>query len=86
MIFDAIIKGYATALPHDRSPIVFLNISVPKNDVDVNVHPTKKEVRFSKEAKLFSLIETAIKESLEKSGLEIFERVSEPKYTPTILD
>ncbi len=86
VITDAILRGYGTALPHNRSPIVFLNITIPKNEVDVNVHPTKKEVRFSKEAKLFSLIELAVKESLEKSGLEIFERVSETKHKPTMLD
>ncbi len=86
VITDAILRGYGTALPHDRAPIVFLNIKIPKNEIDVNVHPTKREVRFSKEAKLFGLVELAVKESLEKSGLEIFERVSEPKYKPTMLD
>ena len=86
VITDAILQGYGTALPHDRTPIVFLNINIPKNEVDVNVHPTKKEVRFSKEAKLFALIELAVKESLEKSGLAIFERVSETKHKPTKLD
>lgn len=86
VITDAILRGYSTAIPHNRAPIVFLNITIPKDEIDVNVHPTKKEVRFSKEAKLFSLVELAVKESLEKSGLEIFERVSETKYKPTILD
>ncbi|MCK5408669.1 MAG: DNA mismatch repair endonuclease MutL [Candidatus Heimdallarchaeota archaeon] len=86
IITDAILRGYGTALPHDRTPIVFLNIKIPKNEIDVNVHPTKREVRFSKEAKLFGLVELAVKESLEKSGLEIFERVSEPKYKPTMLN
>lgn len=86
VITDAILRGYGTALPRDRTPIVFLNIKIPKNEIDVNVHPTKREVRFSKEAKLFTLVELAVKESLEKSGLEIFERVSEPKYKPTVLD
>ena len=86
VITDAILQGYSTALPQNRTPIVFLNIDIPKNEIDVNVHPTKREVRFSKEAKLFSLIELAVKESLDKSGLEIFERVSETKHKPTILD
>jgi len=86
VITDAILRGYGTALPNNRAPIVFLNVTIPKNEVDVNVHPTKKEVRFSKEAKLFSLVELAVKESLEKSGLEIFERISETKHKPTMLD
>jgi DNA mismatch repair protein MutL len=86
IIADAILRGYGTALPHNRTPIVFLNITIPKDEIDVNVHPTKREVRFSKEAKLFALVELAVKESLEKSGLEIFERVSEPKHKPTKLD
>lgn len=42
----AIREGYHNLLPRDRHPIVFLFISLDPSLVDVNVHPTKKEVRF----------------------------------------
>jgi DNA mismatch repair protein MutL len=84
LISDAILQGYGTAIPSDRYPIVFLYLELPTEEVDVNVHPTKKEIRFSKEPFIFSLIETCIQESLTKSGLEIFERVSDTKAQPTL--
>ena len=84
-ITDAVLQGYRTAIPHNRSPIAFIFVDLPANEVDVNVHPTKKEVRFVNENKIFSLIELSVQESLEKSGLNIFERVSETKYKPTTL-
>ncbi len=39
-------EGYHTLLPSDRHPIVILEIRLPPEQVDVNVHPNKKEVRF----------------------------------------
>jgi DNA mismatch repair protein MutL len=84
-ISDAILRGYSTSIPQARYPIIFLYFDLPSDEVDVNVHPTKREIRFSKEAKVYSLIETATKESLESSGLKIFETVIETKHKPTTL-
>lgn len=39
-------EGYREALPRDRHPVVFLFLELPPETVDVNVHPTKREVRF----------------------------------------
>lgn len=58
---QAIIRGYHTFLPIGRSPIVVLSITMDPILVDVNVHPTKLEVRFSKEKELFSVIEETIR-------------------------
>lgn len=59
----AIIDAYSPYLPKDRYPIVVLNIKMDPKLVDVNVHPSKWEVRLSKEKQL----ETMIKESIEKA-------------------
>ncbi len=90
IITDAILKGYGTSMPDKRFPIVFLFINIPADEIDVNVHPTKREVRFNNETKIFRLVETGVRESLEKSGLKVFERVEHPhsqtqfiKTTPT---
>jgi len=85
IISDATLRGYGTSIPHGRFPIIFLYLSLPAEEVDVNVHPTKKEVRFSKESEIYSLIESAVRHALEKSGMEIFERTSETKFKPTTL-
>jgi len=84
-ISNAVLRGYGTSVPHGRFPIIFLYLNLPTDEVDVNVHPTKKEIRFSNDSKVFSLIETSIKETLEKSGLKIFERTAETRFKPTTL-
>lgn len=52
----AIIEGYHTLLTIGRYPICYLNIEMDPILVDVNVHPTKLEVRLSKEEQLYQLI------------------------------
>ncbi|MEH7378593.1 DNA mismatch repair endonuclease MutL [Neobacillus drentensis] len=58
----AIQEGYHTLLPIGRFPIVLLNIEMDPLLVDVNVHPSKMEVRISKEAELNELVTSIIKE------------------------
>ncbi|MBM7552665.1 DNA mismatch repair endonuclease MutL [Thalassobacillus pellis] len=65
----AIMKGYHTLLPIGRNPLVVLNIEMDPILVDVNVHPAKLEVRFSKEKELFDTIEQSIKKELRKESL-----------------
>ncbi len=85
VISEAVLRGYGTSVPHNRYPIIFLYFDLPPDEVDVNVHPTKKEIRFSNEAKVYALIESATRESLEKSGLKLFETVTETRHKPTTL-
>ncbi len=60
----AIMDGYRHFMPSDRYPIVFLFIEVDLKLIDVNVHPSKWEVRLSKEAQLLNLIEKTIGQTL----------------------
>jgi DNA mismatch repair protein MutL len=84
LITDSILQGYGTAIPSDRYPIAFLFLDLPANEVDVNVHPTKREIRFSNEPFIFSLIESCVQKSLINSGLKIFEKIAETKAQPTL--
>ncbi|WP_130859988.1 DNA mismatch repair endonuclease MutL [Gracilibacillus phocaeensis] len=65
----AIANGYHTFLPIGRQPIVILNIEMDPYLIDVNVHPTKLEVRFSKEKELTQAVEQMIKDTLHKQTL-----------------
>jgi DNA mismatch repair protein MutL len=67
---NAILRGYHTLLPVGRYPIVTLQIEMDPSLVDVNVHPAKLEVRFSKEDELCGAIERSVRETL-RQGLEI---------------
>ncbi len=48
LLRDAVVEGYGTLLPKNRYPIAVLNIRIPGNEIDVNVHPTKIKIRFVK--------------------------------------
>jgi DNA mismatch repair protein MutL len=62
---NAAIRGaYGTLLPADRYPVIFLELSVPGTDVDINVHPTKKEVRFSREKEILEAVRKAVSDTL----------------------
>ncbi|WP_058307738.1 DNA mismatch repair endonuclease MutL [Gracilibacillus massiliensis] len=65
----AITNGFHTFLPIGRQPIVVLNISMDPYLIDVNVHPTKLEVRFSKEKELFQAVEQMVKDALHQQTL-----------------
>lgn len=60
----AIIEGYGSKLMVGRFPIAIIEIQMDPLLVDVNVHPTKQEVRLSKEKELSNLISATIKEAL----------------------
>ena len=63
-IQNAIIDAYGTLLMINRYPLCVINIGMDPILLDVNVHPTKQEVRLSKEAELIRLIKEVIAERL----------------------
>ena len=64
VIQNSIIDAYGTLLMKNRYPLCVINIEMDPILLDVNVHPTKQEVRLSKEAELISLIKEIIAERL----------------------
>ncbi|MED4653234.1 DNA mismatch repair endonuclease MutL [Bacillus pseudomycoides] len=69
VLMKAIQQGYHTLLPVGRYPIGFLSIEMDPMLVDVNVHPAKLEVRFSKEQELLQLIEKTLQDAFKKIQL-----------------
>ncbi|MCL6585502.1 MAG: DNA mismatch repair endonuclease MutL [Anoxybacillus sp.] len=82
-LLKAVEAGYHTLLPIGRYPIVLLAIEMDPVLVDVNVHPAKLEVRFSKEAELNQLVESAIRQALQAKPLipEVTAKRSEAPKT-----
>lgn len=64
LIGAALRSGYGELLPHNRHPVIFLLLTVDGSLVDVNVHPTKREVRFGNSRRIFGLVESAVREAL----------------------
>ncbi len=63
-IYSILSEVYHPYIPSDRFPVAFLAIEADYQLVDVNVHPSKSEVRLSKDDTLTQLLKTGLKESL----------------------
>jgi DNA mismatch repair protein MutL len=82
----AVEEAYHGLLMQGRHPVAVINISLPAGDVDVNVHPTKTEVKFQNERSVFSAVQKAVRRALvETAPVPAIEEVA-PAYrgtTPT---
>ena len=77
---------YRNLIGNTRYPFIVLNLEIPPSDVDVNVHPTKKEVRYKNPNQIFNFIYTSISAALqsirevESSQVEIQESKEEEGF------
>ncbi|WP_420628693.1 DNA mismatch repair endonuclease MutL [Candidatus Leptofilum sp.] len=60
----AVIQAYHTLLPSGRYPLGLIFMQLPPEDVDVNVHPTKTEVRFRQGKAPFGTVQRAVRQTL----------------------
>ncbi|MEH7882678.1 DNA mismatch repair endonuclease MutL [Bacillus sp. JJ1609] len=88
-LVKAIQEGYHTLLPIGRFPVVLLNIDMDPLLIDVNVHPSKMEVRLSKEQELNELVSSVIKNAFKTKELIpaglILQKIK-PKSEQTFMD
>lgn len=77
----AIVEGYHTLLPIGKSPIAVLKIDMDPILVDVNVHPTKLEVRFSKDKELYQAVKEMTRDTFRSISLipEMEQKQAKPK-------
>ena len=96
LLHEAVMEAYEELLKKRRYPIVVLFLEAPGNEIDINVHPQKLEVKFLKEETIRNFVRNAIKEVLSKEwyrkivfisdSYKIKEKVHEVKETfPTRL-
>ena len=92
VIQHALFAGYRQRLVKGRFPVAALFVTLPSDRVDVNVHPTKHEVRFSQQRLVHDLVQAAVEETLDRverpqwnrerfapvKGLQGVAHVSEP--------
>lgn len=80
-VFAAIDQAYRNDLFHGRHPVCVIKINLPVGLVDVNVHPSKMEVKFSNEKLVFEAVYFAIKNALNKQTLK---RAAEEERKPSV--
>lgn len=64
----AVVEAYHTMLMVGRYPLFVLNINLPLEEVDVNVHPTKSQVRFHRPGDLYSEVQRTVRRALTDSA------------------
>jgi len=74
-------EAYRTTLPSGYRPVLFLYFELPAEEVDVNVHPAKAEVRFRNKMKVEATVREAVRSGLE--GIESTARLG-PQATGTV--
>jgi len=77
LLIGAIRGAYAEMLARDRHAIVALFIDIPPDEVDVNVHPAKTEVRFKDPTAVRGLIVSGLRHALDQGGFRAVQRPAE---------
>jgi DNA mismatch repair protein MutL len=65
MLSYAVTEAYHTLLPGGRYPVAAIHLAIPPDEVDVNVHPTKTEIRLRRDRLVFSLLRDAVRQALQ---------------------
>jgi DNA mismatch repair protein MutL len=79
----ALIESYHRYLPRGRYPVAFLFVDLPGGEVDVNVHPTKREVRFRAEPRIRSAVMSGLVEFLARESRQSLQQAEPVVPLPT---
>ncbi len=66
----AVVEAYRSRIPRGRYPYGFLAVELPREEVDINVHPAKLEVKLRGEAEVAALVEEAVRTALDTPRFE----------------
>ena len=68
-LHKAVMKAYENLIPEGTTPSYFLYIEVDPASIDVNIHPTKAEIKFEEDQLLFQTVFAAVKEAMGRSSI-----------------
>ena len=69
VIAGGLLEGYRSVLPHGVYPVAFLFLEIPPEELDINVHPAKTEVRFRRTEAVKEAIAEAVRDALKTAGI-----------------
>ena len=84
----AIMRAYEQMIPAGEMPDYFIHLTLEPSTIDVNIHPTKTEIKFENEKPIWQIIFSAVRESLAKSNsvpsinFDTEEKIDIPVYSP----
>lgn len=81
VLLKAIDVAYKNMLPNGRYPFVVLNIDISPCEIDVNVHPTKREIRYRNANQIFNFVQSAISHALNAVEIKQTSQIEFPKTT-----
>ena len=80
IIAGGLLEGFRAVLPHGVYPVAFLFLEIPLEEIDVNVHPSKTEVRFRRSQAVKEVISEAIRAALQSAGI-VQDEIQSAKFT-----
>jgi DNA mismatch repair protein MutL len=81
LLTRAVEEAYQGLLMQGRHPIAIINIALPPSEVDVNIHPTKAEVKFQNERAVFTAVQRAVRSALVATAPVAKIEESQKSYT-----
>jgi DNA mismatch repair protein MutL len=83
-ISQALRRGFGDLIPNHQNPWAVLFLVVPPGQVDVNLHPTKREVHFLDERRMFGMIQQAVQQAVAKLLPRFFLGSDDPVSPPPV--
>lgn len=65
--------AYKTLIPNGRYPFIVLSLEIPAEDIDINVHPTKREVKYKNANQVFNFIRASIEQGINDYNIKDYE-------------
>ena len=85
ILLKAIDIAYKNMLPNGRYPFVVINIDINPNEIDVNAHPTKREIRYKTPNQIFNFVQSAVSYALSNVKVDFEPHVeNESKVIPFV--
>jgi DNA mismatch repair protein MutL len=83
-LHKAVMKAYENLIPEGSTPSYFLYLEVDPQSVDVNIHPTKTEIKFEDDSVIFQIVFACIKEALGRNSFDAIDFENKEIELPVI--
>ncbi len=76
LLGHAVLSGFGPLIEERKFPFYLIFMNIPPEEVDVNVHPAKSEVKFRRESEIYNLVNRSVKEALQRAGVSAFREIA----------